>query len=228
MNRISTREAALGVGLLPRRTWSPLRGMDPHQTPRKDATQGRRHTEVLSYMSEEPQRDQHQRTQESVDKVAILLAAAKWITDNKDWIQTRPLIRDPIGGPAINSIKRVVNETDQPVEVWKIDVHWFQPPYQTMQVGPNGRYEGEMWMPWADNQSQFRGQGVSLTSIVQYHGFHMCMCSPQSESWPEWGGSSQKDLPAYMRMCRCPMCFLSSRRYSLRVMGEMVASGFRS
>jgi len=119
-------------------------------------------------MSEGPQRDQQQSTQESVDEVAILLVAGKWITENKDWIQERLLISDPVGGSTV--IKRVINETDQPVEVWKIDLTWFEPP-QKMNVGPNSRFDGEMWVPWAPNQSQYRDRHMSIkvgSQIIAY------------------------------------------------------------
>jgi len=93
-----------------------------------------------------------------VDWWQIIYQVAQFIRENNAEIGRLWSI---ISG-GVSNIKRVINLTNQPVEVWKVDRKWFEPPYQTMNVGPNSRFDGEMWVPWADNQGQYRDHHMTI------------------------------------------------------------------
>jgi hypothetical protein len=101
------------------------------------------------------------------DWARLVYEIAQFIIDNNE--ELGRLLSVVLGG--VSNIKRIINLTDQPVELWKIDKKWFQPTYQTAYVEPGGRYDMEMWIPWADDQNQYNEHHMTIkvgTQIIAY------------------------------------------------------------
>ena len=90
--------------------------------------------------------------------VQIIFEVAKFIIEHHTEIER--LLSIALGG--VSNIKRVINLTDQPVEVSKVDVKRFQPRTQTMKIAPKSTYDGEIGIPWADNDRQYSEHHMTI------------------------------------------------------------------
>jgi hypothetical protein len=59
----------------------------------------------------------------------------------------------------VTNVRRVVNETDQSVTLWKKD-GWKGE--QTVRIQPNTTSGMEMWIPWADSATQYNNHRMEI------------------------------------------------------------------
>ena len=95
--------------------------------------------------------------QKDADRVEAIIAVGTWIVQNQDPTFARPFVY-PL--PAATIIKRWVNETDQEVEVWKLDGGSERRDHYTIPLGQT--LNEQMWVPWADNPTQYRDHHVVI------------------------------------------------------------------
>jgi hypothetical protein len=60
----------------------------------------------------------------------------------------------------VTNVKRWVNYTQHEVEVWKLDGGHQRKDHYRLPPGQSGR--GDMWIPWADNASQYQDHHATI------------------------------------------------------------------
>jgi hypothetical protein len=125
-------------------------------------------------MSGGTNRGQDRRAQKDSDRVETIIAVGTWIVQNQE-----PMFAGPLWGmppPGVTNIKRWVNETDQEVQVRKIDTMLDPrgrevPVRGGIRVPANQTYHWDMWIPWADNPSMYvdHHMTIQVGDQVQAH-----------------------------------------------------------
>jgi len=59
----------------------------------------------------------------------------------------------------VTNIKKIVNRTPCPVKIWKVD----KGSLEVKQVRANSTFNGDFWIPWANNDPEYRGHHMTIS-----------------------------------------------------------------
>jgi len=63
----------------------------------------------------------------------------------------------------VTNVKRIRNDTPCLLRIHKVDKKLFQADTQTVDVAPNTTWEGDFWIPWATNQSEYNDHHMTIS-----------------------------------------------------------------
>lgn len=94
--------------------------------------------------------------------VALVCITVKADTDQHDYkFATHGMFANPHGG--VTNIKQIRNNSAYAIRVWKTDGG----AVQSETIPARGVFNGDFWIPWADNQDQYRNHYLTISVGVR-------------------------------------------------------------
>jgi len=113
----------------------------------------------LQIPEEQQIQEEEQLQQPDIDLVGELVVAGSWIVQHPEFLSdVGTWWSQMVGG--VTNVRSWVNETDQEVQVWKLDGgYWWKDHYT---IPAMQTIDADMWIPWVDNPYQYRTHHATI------------------------------------------------------------------